>query len=147
MQILLAFLQYSPYGVKATSLGPKKRLLGILDIGVFVICEAASDDDAIKTGTLPNSLDHETPLYLASESGFHGALINILISCKKPTYAAGPSNRTLLHAAVIQEHKGLEKKDGMGTKRHLKWGGTYMFGIDSNNEDQLMPQFLLTGQY
>ncbi|KAM3345261.1 hypothetical protein P3S68_024970 [Capsicum galapagoense] len=26
-------------------------------------------------------------------------------SCKKPTYAAGPSNRTPLHAAVIQEHK------------------------------------------
>ncbi|KAM3381349.1 hypothetical protein P3S68_006922 [Capsicum galapagoense] len=48
----------------------------------------------------------ETPLYLASESGFHGALINILISCKKPTYAAGSSNRTPLHAAVIQEHKG-----------------------------------------
>lgn len=48
----------------------------------------------------------ETPLYLASESDFHGALINILISCKKPTYVAGPSNRTPLHAAVIQEHKG-----------------------------------------
>ncbi|KAF3633515.1 putative ankyrin repeat-containing protein-like [Capsicum annuum] len=47
----------------------------------------------------------ETPLYLASESDFHGALINILISCKKPNYVAGPSNRTPLHAAVIQEHK------------------------------------------
>ncbi|KAM3236609.1 protein ACCELERATED CELL DEATH 6 isoform X3 [Capsicum annuum] len=47
----------------------------------------------------------ETPLYLAAESGFHDALINILESCKKPTYAAGPSNRTPLHAAVIQEHK------------------------------------------
>ncbi|PHU18416.1 hypothetical protein BC332_14111 [Capsicum chinense] len=47
----------------------------------------------------------ETPLYLAAESGFHDALINILESCKKPTYAAGPSNRTPLHAAVIQEHR------------------------------------------
>ncbi|KAF3613006.1 hypothetical protein FXO38_36496 [Capsicum annuum] len=62
MQILLEFLQYSSYGVKATSLGPKKILLGILNIGlsakptswVFVICEAASADDAIKTGTLLN---------------------------------------------------------------------------------------------
>ncbi|KAF3679795.1 putative ankyrin repeat-containing protein-like [Capsicum annuum] len=54
----------------------------------------------------PHNHAQKTPLYLASESGFHGALINILISCKKPTYAAGPSNRTPLHAAVIQEHKG-----------------------------------------
>ncbi|PHT87352.1 hypothetical protein T459_09458 [Capsicum annuum] len=36
----------------------------------------------------PPNHAQETPLYLASESGFHGALINILISCKKPTYAA-----------------------------------------------------------
>ncbi|XP_047264683.1 uncharacterized protein LOC124896870 [Capsicum annuum] len=55
----------------------------------------------------PHNHAQKTPLYLASESGFHGALMNILISCKKPTYAAGPSNRTPLHAAVIQEHKGL----------------------------------------
>ncbi|KAF3679798.1 putative ankyrin repeat-containing protein-like isoform 2 [Capsicum annuum] len=148
---------------------------------VFMICEAASADDAIKTGTLPNCSiinigpsneghtevvcvllacieDHniitkekltsvtdasgdtalhkavrsqhldvvkllvtedsefeflpnhaqEMRLYLASESSFHGALINILISCKKPTYAAGPSNRMSLLAAVIQEHKGLQ---------------------------------------
>ncbi|KAF3633518.1 putative ankyrin repeat-containing protein-like [Capsicum annuum] len=53
----------------------------------------------------PPNHAQETPLYLASESGFHGASINILISCKKPTYAAGPCNRTPLHAAVIQEHK------------------------------------------
>ena len=53
----------------------------------------------------PNNAQ-ETPLYLAAESGFHDALINILESCKKPTYAAFPSNRTPLHAAVIQEHKG-----------------------------------------
>ncbi|PHU18467.1 hypothetical protein BC332_14162 [Capsicum chinense] len=53
---------------------------------------------------LPNHAQ-ETPLYLAAESGFHDALIIILKSCKKPTYAAGPSNRTSLHAAVIQEHR------------------------------------------
>ncbi|KAM3268284.1 ankyrin repeat-containing protein ITN1-like [Capsicum chacoense] len=53
----------------------------------------------------PPNHAQETPLYLAAESGFHDALINILESCKKPTYAAGPSNRTPLHAAVIQEHK------------------------------------------
>ncbi|KAM3345461.1 hypothetical protein P3S68_025170 [Capsicum galapagoense] len=53
---------------------------------------------------LPNHVQ-ETPLYLAAESGFHDALINILESCKKPTYVAGPSNRTPLDAAVIQEHK------------------------------------------
>ncbi|WMV39584.1 hypothetical protein MTR67_032969 [Solanum verrucosum] len=46
----------------------------------------------------------ETPLYLAAESGFHDALIEILNVCKEPTYVAGPSNRTPLHAAVIQEH-------------------------------------------
>ncbi|KAM3268567.1 hypothetical protein P3S67_031508 [Capsicum chacoense] len=32
----------------------------------------------------PNHAE-ETPLYLAAESGFHDALINILESCKKPT--------------------------------------------------------------
>jgi len=48
----------------------------------------------------------ETPLYLAAESGFHDALIEILNVCKEPTYVAGPSNRTPLHAAVIQEHTG-----------------------------------------
>ncbi|PHT87340.1 hypothetical protein T459_09446 [Capsicum annuum] len=53
----------------------------------------------------PPNHAQETPLYLADESGFHDALINILESCKKPIYAASPSNRTLLHAAVIQEHK------------------------------------------
>ncbi|PHT98398.1 hypothetical protein BC332_32678 [Capsicum chinense] len=53
----------------------------------------------------PANHANETPLYLAAESGFHDALINILESCKKPTCAAGPSNRTPLHAAVIQEHK------------------------------------------
>ncbi|KAM3345499.1 hypothetical protein P3S68_025208 [Capsicum galapagoense] len=53
----------------------------------------------------PPNHAQETPLYLAAESGFHDALIIILESCKKPTYAAGPSNRTPLHAAVIQEHK------------------------------------------
>ncbi|KAK6785343.1 hypothetical protein RDI58_018798 [Solanum bulbocastanum] len=46
----------------------------------------------------------ETPLYLAAESGFHDALIEILNVCKELTYVAGPSNRTPLHAAVIQEH-------------------------------------------
>ncbi|KAM3268326.1 hypothetical protein P3S67_031267 [Capsicum chacoense] len=54
----------------------------------------------------PPNHAQETPLYLAAESGFHDALINILEFCKKPTYATGPSNRTPLHAAVIQEHKG-----------------------------------------
>ncbi|KAM3345508.1 hypothetical protein P3S68_025217 [Capsicum galapagoense] len=53
----------------------------------------------------PPNHAQETPLYLAAESGFHDALINILESCKKPTYVAGPSNRTPLHAAVIQEHR------------------------------------------
>ncbi|KAM3345524.1 hypothetical protein P3S68_025233 [Capsicum galapagoense] len=52
----------------------------------------------------PNHVQ-ETPLYLAAESGFHDALINILESCNDPTYAAGPSNRTPLHAAVIQGHR------------------------------------------
>ncbi|PHU18543.1 hypothetical protein BC332_14238 [Capsicum chinense] len=52
----------------------------------------------------PNHVQ-ETPLYLAAESGFRDASIIILESCKKQTYAAGPSNRTPLHAAVIQEHE------------------------------------------
>ncbi|PHT40044.1 hypothetical protein CQW23_18898 [Capsicum baccatum] len=56
----------------------------------------------------PANHANETPLYLAAESGFHDALINILESCKKPTCAAGPSSRTPLRAAVIQEHKGSE---------------------------------------
>ncbi|MCD9643867.1 hypothetical protein HAX54_031719 [Datura stramonium] len=47
----------------------------------------------------------ETPLYLAAESGFHDALIEILKLCQEPTtYVAAPSNRTPLHAAIIQEH-------------------------------------------
>ncbi|PHU18448.1 hypothetical protein BC332_14143 [Capsicum chinense] len=49
-----------------------------------------------------------TPLFMAAESGFHDTLINIMESCKKLTYAAGPSNRKLLHAAVIQEHRASE---------------------------------------
>ncbi|KAF3655314.1 putative ankyrin repeat-containing protein-like isoform 2 [Capsicum annuum] len=53
----------------------------------------------------PPNHAQETPLYLAAESGFHDALIKILESFKKPTYVAGPSNRTPLHAAAIQEHK------------------------------------------
>ncbi|KAM3268318.1 hypothetical protein P3S67_031259 [Capsicum chacoense] len=56
----------------------------------------------------PPNHAQETPLYLAAESGFHDALITILKSCKKPTCAAGPSNRTPLHAAVIQKHRGSE---------------------------------------
>ncbi|PHT48917.1 hypothetical protein CQW23_13125 [Capsicum baccatum] len=55
----------------------------------------------------PPNHAQETPLYLAAESGFHDAWIIILESCKKTTYAAGPSNRTPLHAAVIQKHRGL----------------------------------------
>ncbi|KAM3268577.1 hypothetical protein P3S67_031518 [Capsicum chacoense] len=68
----------------------------------------------------PNHVQ-ETPLYLAAESGFHDALINILESCNKPTYTAGPSNRTPLHAAVIQKHKGLEDvvSDMLGWKKSL----------------------------
>ncbi|XP_049386870.1 ankyrin repeat-containing protein ITN1-like [Solanum stenotomum] len=46
----------------------------------------------------------ETPLYLAAESGFHDALIEILNVYEEPTYVAGPFNRTPLHAAVIQKH-------------------------------------------
>ncbi|PHT87333.1 hypothetical protein T459_09439 [Capsicum annuum] len=53
----------------------------------------------------PPNHTQEMPLYLEAESGFHDALIKILESCKKPIYAAGPSNRTSLHAVVIQEHK------------------------------------------
>ncbi|PHU18701.1 hypothetical protein BC332_14396 [Capsicum chinense] len=56
----------------------------------------------------PPNHAQETPLYREAESGFQDALIVILKSCKKPTYAAGPSNRTPLHAAVIQKHKGSE---------------------------------------
>ncbi|PHT40049.1 hypothetical protein CQW23_18903 [Capsicum baccatum] len=69
----------------------------------------------------PANHANETPLYLAAESDFHDALINILESCKKPTCAAGPSNRTPLHAAVIQEHKGLEDivSDMLGWKKSL----------------------------
>ncbi|KAM3345260.1 hypothetical protein P3S68_024969 [Capsicum galapagoense] len=53
----------------------------------------------------PPNHAQEMPLYLVADSSFHDASINILESCKKPTYAAGPSNRTPLHAAVIQKHK------------------------------------------
>ncbi|WMV39576.1 hypothetical protein MTR67_032961 [Solanum verrucosum] len=52
----------------------------------------------------PANKAEETPLYLAAESGFHDALIEILNVCKEPTYVTGPSNRTPLHAAIIQEH-------------------------------------------
>ncbi|PHT49033.1 hypothetical protein CQW23_13241 [Capsicum baccatum] len=69
----------------------------------------------------PPNHAQETPLYLAAESGFHNALINILESCNNPTYAAGPSNKTPLHAAVIQEHKGLKDvvSDMLGWKKSL----------------------------
>nr|XP_010324420.1 ankyrin repeat-containing protein At5g02620-like [Solanum lycopersicum]XP_010324421.1 ankyrin repeat-containing protein At5g02620-like [Solanum lycopersicum] len=46
----------------------------------------------------------ETPLYLAAESGFYAALIEILNVCEESTHVAGPLNRTPLHAAVIQKH-------------------------------------------
>ncbi|KAM3236401.1 hypothetical protein P3L10_016438 [Capsicum annuum] len=69
----------------------------------------------------PPNHAQETPLYLAAESGFHDSLINILESYEKPTYAAGPSNRAPLHAAVIQEHRGLEDvvSDMLGWKKSL----------------------------
>ncbi|KAM3268226.1 hypothetical protein P3S67_031167 [Capsicum chacoense] len=66
----------------------------------------------------PPNHAQETPLYLAAESGFHDALINILEFCKKPTYAAGPSNRTPLHAAIIHEHKDVVS-DMLGWKKSL----------------------------
>ncbi|PHT49045.1 hypothetical protein CQW23_13253 [Capsicum baccatum] len=54
----------------------------------------------------PANHAHERPLYLAAESGFHDALINILESCKKlSNRSAGPSKRPPLHGAVIQKHK------------------------------------------
>ncbi|XP_019253092.1 PREDICTED: ankyrin repeat-containing protein At5g02620-like isoform X2 [Nicotiana attenuata] len=42
----------------------------------------------------------ETPLYLAAESNFVGALHEILEHCKKPSYS-GPCQRNPMHAAVI----------------------------------------------
>ncbi|KAF3640894.1 putative gibberellin 2-beta-dioxygenase 1-like [Capsicum annuum] len=62
-----------------------------------------------------------TPLFMAAESGFHDTLINIMESCKKLTYATGPSNRMLLHATVIQKHRGLEDvvSDMMGWTKSL----------------------------
>ncbi|PHT53791.1 hypothetical protein CQW23_08253 [Capsicum baccatum] len=50
----------------------------------------------------PPNHAQEIPLYLAAESGFHDALINILESYKKPIYAAGPSNRTMLQVHLIE---------------------------------------------
>nr|XP_016497843.1 PREDICTED: protein ACCELERATED CELL DEATH 6-like [Nicotiana tabacum] len=52
----------------------------------------------------PSNKAQETPLYLAAESGLRDALVEILVSCNKPTFAAGPFNRTPLHAAVIHQH-------------------------------------------
>lgn len=51
----------------------------------------------------------ETPLYLAAESGFYAALIEILNVCEESTHVAGPLNRTPLHAAVIQKHTGKKR--------------------------------------
>ncbi|XP_060171074.1 protein ACCELERATED CELL DEATH 6-like [Lycium barbarum] len=45
----------------------------------------------------------KTPLYLSAESGFHDALVEILVSCNTPTYL-GPSDLTPLHAAIINRH-------------------------------------------
>ncbi|XP_049415116.1 ankyrin repeat-containing protein At5g02620-like isoform X7 [Solanum stenotomum] len=70
--------------------------IDIVRMLVKVLLDPEHDFPANKAG--------ETPLYLAAESGFHDALIEILNVCKEPTYVAGPSNRTPLHAAVIQEH-------------------------------------------
>ncbi|KAF3679797.1 putative ankyrin repeat-containing protein-like [Capsicum annuum] len=52
----------------------------------------------------PSNKVRETPMYLEAESGLREALVEILNSCKRPTSSTGPSNRTPLHAAVIQEH-------------------------------------------
>ncbi|XP_070030437.1 protein ACCELERATED CELL DEATH 6-like isoform X1 [Nicotiana sylvestris] len=52
----------------------------------------------------PSNKARETPLYLAAESGLRDALVEILVTCNKPTFAAGPFNRTPLHAAVIHQH-------------------------------------------
>nr|XP_009796743.1 PREDICTED: 85/88 kDa calcium-independent phospholipase A2-like [Nicotiana sylvestris] len=56
----------------------------------------------------PSNKARETPLYLAAESGLRDALVEILVTCNKPTLAAGPLNRKPLHAAVIHEHTGDE---------------------------------------
>ncbi|PHT49040.1 hypothetical protein CQW23_13248 [Capsicum baccatum] len=60
-------------------------------------------------------------MYLAAESGLRDALVEILNTCEQPTSSAGPLNRTRLHAAVIQEHKGLKEvvSDMLVWKRSL----------------------------
>ncbi|XP_070044541.1 ankyrin repeat-containing protein At5g02620-like [Nicotiana tomentosiformis] len=69
----------------------------------------------------------ETPLYLAVESNFPGALCEILKHCKRLSYS-GPCQRTPMHAAVIfkypectnllwQWNKSLcEEADGVGIR-------------------------------
>ncbi|XP_031103940.1 protein ACCELERATED CELL DEATH 6-like [Ipomoea triloba] len=44
--------------------------------------------------------DGETPIYIAAELQFHGCLVEMLNTCKKPTYG-GPLGRNALHAAIL----------------------------------------------
>ncbi|XP_016566812.2 ankyrin repeat-containing protein ITN1-like [Capsicum annuum] len=92
----------------------------------------------------PNNVQ-ETPLYVAAESSFHDALINILESCKKPIYAAGPSNRTPLHAAVIQEHKIALDHYGVGISlyaRNLTYGTTAIHIAASEGDVNMINKLL-----
>ncbi|MCD7452172.1 hypothetical protein HAX54_015361 [Datura stramonium] len=50
----------------------------------------------------------KTPLYLSAETGFHDALLEILVSCNTPTYM-GPCLRTPLHAAIINRYTDCAK--------------------------------------
>ncbi|KAK3008591.1 hypothetical protein RJ639_014710, partial [Escallonia herrerae] len=47
----------------------------------------------------------ETPLYLASEKGYHNFVLLILETCTEPAYS-GPDGRTALHGAAISNSKG-----------------------------------------
>ncbi|XP_031102027.1 serine/threonine-protein phosphatase 6 regulatory ankyrin repeat subunit B-like [Ipomoea triloba] len=48
----------------------------------------------------PANDDGETPIYIAAELQFHDCLVEMLNTCKKPTYD-GPLGRNALHAAII----------------------------------------------
>ncbi|XP_060182819.1 ankyrin repeat-containing protein NPR4-like [Lycium barbarum] len=70
----------------------------------------------------------ETPLFLAAESGFYDALVEILESCKTPTYA-GPCHRTALHAAIIHGREAMPFTELMFFYYSYAFYRTDVFGI------------------
>ncbi|XP_031102026.1 protein ACCELERATED CELL DEATH 6-like [Ipomoea triloba] len=78
--------------VKDTALHKAVRM-GHLEVAKLLIQEDPEFE-------YPANDDGETPIYIAAELRFHDCLVEMLNTCKKPTYG-GPLGRNALHAAIL----------------------------------------------